>query len=189
MLLLGQNISRMWTSSEGKPQGQQFYSAMLCHSPEAGVVGKSTMLVRWWSCHSITSESTSFSVKTWYSWTLAGASLCDCHSMLCEQTFLVASAYVIFVSADRARLPEKCAVAFPSGCHLKVVLVFLTEIYCGHKWISSVLSCLHALSCLWEQLGLPDTVCGQTTCRIPWKLLKSMCQWLFQIVIIQFLQS
>lgn len=39
------------------------------------------------------------------------------------------SVCVIFVSADRDRLPQKHAAAFPSHSHLKAVLVFLTEVW------------------------------------------------------------
>lgn len=112
MLLLGDNISTTWISSEGKAKSYESCLALLCCSPKSGVLGKSPTPSPW-SSYSITSESTWFSVKTWYSWPLVEASACNSYSTLWEWTFLVVSVNVIFESAERARVPEKCAVAFP----------------------------------------------------------------------------
>lgn len=151
-------------------------SAVLLHNavplPSVRVLGWSAILPWQWSSYSITLEIIWFSEQTWYSWRLAGASACNCCSALWEPTLLVGSVYVIFVSADRARLPQKCAAAFPSHSHLEAALVF------GHNQINSISLRLYAVSCLWEQFGFPDAVWGLLTCRIPWKLLNSVL-WLF----------
>lgn len=106
------NILSTGTSSEGKARSQQSCSTMPCHSPV------SEFLAEVPSCHgNVPITASLWKLQDFQNKLDILPAIAAVHYK--NQHFRVGSVYVISGLADRARLPQKHAAAFPSHSHLK----------------------------------------------------------------------